>query len=77
MDFSGGSGDDDSEDASSVPVYQGGISGKKADANELFVEKMLELCTQEAANISYDTETHTVALDIRQTEKGKLQLDLN
>lgn len=74
---------DDSDDGggsggtSSAPVYQGGISGEKVDANNLFVEKVLEFCTQEVANISYDPETRTVALDIRQTEKGELQLDLN
>jgi len=75
---SGDSGDsDDAGDTSSAPVYQGGIRGEKVDANDLFVEKVLEFCTQEVANVSYDPETRTVALDIRQTEKGELQLDLN
>ncbi len=78
---SGGDGSEDEDggdgDTSSVPVYQGGLREEQVDANELFVEKVLEFCTQEVANISYDPETRTVALDIRQTEKGELQLDLN
>lgn len=73
----GSDSDDDSEDTSSVPAYHGGLTGEKVDANDLFVEKVLEFCTQEVANISYDPESLTVALDIRQTEKGELQLDLN
>lgn len=71
------SGDDDPGETSSAPAYQGGLRGEKVDANDLFVEKVLQFCTQEVANISYDPETRTVALDIRQTEKGELQLDLN
>lgn len=47
------------------------------DANELFVEKVLDFCMREVANVSYDPETRTIALDILQTEDGELQLDLN
>lgn len=67
----------DSDGTSSAPVYHGAISGEKVDANELFVDKVLDFCTQEVANISYDSETRIVALDIRQTDEGELQLDLN
>lgn len=56
---------------------QEALSGGEQSANDLFVDKVLDLCIHEVANISYDTETRTVALDIRQTEEGELQLDLN
>lgn len=69
--------DDSGDSASSTPVYHGAINGEKVDANELFVEKVLDFCTQEVANVSYDSDTRIVALDIRQTELGELQLDLN
>lgn len=66
-----------SDDTESAPVYHGGISEETVDENELFVQKVLEFCTQQVANISYDSETRIVPLNIRQTEKGELQLDLN
>ena len=47
------------------------------DANKLFVDKVLEFCKKELANIQYDSQSRTIALDIIQTEKGELQLDLN
>lgn len=50
-------------------------ASQKVDANELFVEKVLNFCKKELANISYDAEPRTIPLDIRQTEKGELQLD--
>lgn len=72
-----GTDDESGDEASSTPVYHGAISGEEVDANELFVEKVLDFCTQEVANVSYDSDTRIVALDIRQTELGELQLDLN
>lgn len=42
----------------------------------LFVEKVLAFCEQELANIHYDQETRIIPMDIRQTEAGELQLDL-
>lgn len=48
-----------------------------ADVNERFVQKVIEFCKQELANISYDTDTISLPLDIRQTEDGELQIDLN
>lgn len=47
------------------------------DANELFVDKVLEFCKQELANIRYDSQSRSLPLDIVQTDKGELQLDLN
>ena len=64
-------GDDDGKDpASSAP--QAGT-----DANSLFVDKVLEFCKSELANISYDPDTRSLPLDVIQTEKGELQLDMN
>lgn len=64
-------GSDDGEDpASSAP--QAGT-----DANSLFVDKVLEFCKSELANISYDPDTRSLPLDVIQTEKGELQLDMN
>ena len=63
-------GDTDEEPAQEEPI-------EKVNANDLFIEKVLNFCKQELANISYDPEMRTVALDIRQTDKGELQLDMN
>ncbi len=84
----GGTGENEDEDSgdpngeessgeSSSPPAPPVSSGEKADVNDLFVNKVLEFCKQELANISYDVDTRTVPLDILQTEKGELQLDLN
>lgn len=68
--------DEDTDDTSSGldPALP---EGEKVNAEELFLDKVLDFCKQELANISYDPEMRTVALDIRQTDKGELQLDLN
>lgn len=63
-------GDDGEDPASSAP--QAGT-----DANTLFVDKVLEFCKSELANISYDPDTRSLPLDVIQTEKGELQLDMN
>lgn len=46
-------------------------------ASELYMEQVLEFCKRELSNISYDADARTVPLDIRQTDQGELQLDLN
>lgn len=70
----GGSGNAaGSSTAPAVPVG----SSERVDVNGLFVDKVLEFCKQELANISYDPDSRTVPLDIRQTDKGELQLDMN
>lgn len=71
-----GSDEEEESDPQSA-LSQAEPSGEKVDANELFIDKVLAFCKQELANISYDPEMRTIALDIRQTEKGELQLDLN
>ena len=67
----------DEDDGDSDEPDQTLPQGEKVNANELFLERVLDFCKQELANISYDPEMRTVALDIRQTAQGELQLDLN
>lgn len=76
-DDSYGDSDEEEENSSLPEPDQEESGGEKVDANELFLNKVLDFCKQELANISYDPEMRTIALDIRQTEKGELQLDLN
>lgn len=72
---SNGDGGEDS-DPEPTPVPPKPSSGS-VDANELFIEKVLDFCERELANIMYDPESRSIPLDIRQTEEGELQLDLN
>ena len=46
------------------------------DPRELYLEKALEFCRQQAASVRFGT-ARTMSLDIRQTSEGELQLDLN
>ncbi|MGI6254303.1 MAG: hypothetical protein ACOYJZ_01595 [Acutalibacter sp.] len=52
-------------------------SGEHVDANELFVDKVVEFCQQQTSTVRYKGEAITISLDIRQTEDGELQLDTN
>ena len=54
-----------------------GAAQTGTDANTLFVDKVLEFCKSELANISYDPDTRSLPLDVIQTEDGELQLDMN
>ena len=54
-----------------------GGGGGGEDANELFVDKVVELCQEQLSSLRYSGETVTITLDIRQTEEGELQLDTN
>lgn len=47
------------------------------DANSLFVDKVVAYCQEELSSIRYGSEPVTIALDIRQTDAGELQLDTN
>lgn len=72
----------DAEDSEEVESYTTEsipqtTTADSADANDLFVQKVLDFCKQELANISYDTDTISLPLDILQTEDGELQIDLN
>ncbi len=71
-----GETEDGTENSSQVePALQ--APGEKIDANELFVDKVLDFCKQELANISYDPDTRSMPLDILQTDQGELQLDMD
>ncbi len=47
------------------------------DANELYVEKVVEFCRQQTSAVRYSGQSVTISLDIRQTAEGELQLDTN
>lgn len=49
----------------------------KVDAYELYVGKVIEHCRGRLAQMEYQSSTVTIALDIRQTDQGELQLDMN
>lgn len=68
---------DDQEEPEPTPTPVPPAPVQKVNADELFVEKVLDFCRRELANISYDADSRTVALNIVQTEQGQLQLDLN
>lgn len=72
-DYSNDYSDDSSTDSSTGDSPAAG--NKTVDANSLFVDKVINFCKQELANISYDSEARTIALDIIQTDGGELQLD--
>ena len=74
-----GYGGDSSEDSSTMEDQDSslGSSQETVDANELFVDKVVELCQEQLSSLRYSGETVTITLDIRQTEEGELQLDTN
>ncbi len=47
------------------------------DANALFVDKVITFCQGQLEFLTHGDETVTIALDIRQTSDGELQLDTN
>lgn len=62
--------DEESPIATPVPVTE------RVDPNKLYLEKVLDFCRQQAAAPAYGV-ARTLALNIRQTDNGELQLDLN
>lgn len=70
-----GDGDGDVSSEASPSPAPGGTG--TVNANDLFMEKVLDFCKKELANIQYDSQSRTIALDILQTDKGELQMDLN
>ncbi len=46
-------------------------------AAELYLDRVLDLCEQKAAALEFGGEDTVIVLDIRLTDKGELQLDLN
>lgn len=67
----------DGEETEPTPSPQPAEPPSESQINSLFVDKVVEFCIREVANISYDPETRSLPLDIRQTEDGELQLDMN
>ena len=47
------------------------------DVNQLYTDLVLDYCEGQLADLRYDEEPRTVALDILQTDQGELQLDMN
>lgn len=47
------------------------------DVNQLYLDKVLDYCEEQLSQLQYDTAPQTIALDIRQTSQGELQLDMN
>lgn len=47
------------------------------DAKELYVDKVIQLCRERLNQVEYQSTSVTIALDIRQTNEGELQLDMN
>lgn len=74
--YDDGYGDSYDQDSSSSQAQEE-EPAKTVNANELFVDKVVEYCQGQLSNIQYGTEAITIALDIRQTSEGELQLDTN
>lgn len=74
----GGEDEDDSwEDEDEGPIATPAPTPVPlVDPRELYLEKALEFCRQQAASVRFGT-ARTMSLDIRQTSEGELQLDLN
>lgn len=74
----GGEDEDDSwEDEDGGPIATPAPTPVPlVDPRELYLEKALEFCRQQAASVRFGT-ARTMSLDIRQTSEGELQLDLN
>lgn len=66
-------GYEDYEDNSSSQI---GSTSNTVDANELYVDKVVEFCKEELKSIVYDTSV-TIPLEILQTDEGELQMDVN
>jgi len=49
----------------------------QVDASQLYVDKVLDLCQAKAAAPEFDQTDSVIVMDIRLTNNGELQLDLN
>ncbi len=63
--------DEEEESSSSAPEID------TVDVNQLYTDLVLDYCEEQLADLRYDEEPRTVALDILQTDQGELQLDMN
>lgn len=72
-----GWGDENGEgDESGNPIATPKPVVNQVSSQELYLEKVVEFCRQQAGAIDYGV-ARTMSLDIRQTSEGELQLDLN
>jgi len=67
-------GDDGEEDTPIATPKPSAVP--QVDPSELYLTKVVEFCRQQAGTVSYGVP-RTMSLDIRQTEEGELQLDMN
>ena len=70
----------DGEEAEPTPTpapTPASTPGVKVDPYQLYMEKVLEYCQGQLSSIRYQEQNVTIALDIRQTPTGELQIDLN
>lgn len=65
------------EEAEPTPTPEPTPAPVQVDAGELYVDKVIQLCRERLNQVEYQSTTVTVALDIRQTNEGELQLDMN
>ena len=66
------------DDPTPTPVPTASPSPDKiVDSYELYIDKILAVLPGKLQNPDYKPETVVIALDIRQTKEGDLQLDLN
>lgn len=82
--FEPGDGDEDEdwdeEEAEPTPTpapTPAPTPGVKVDPYQLYMEKVLEYCQAQLGAVRYQDQNVTIALDIRQTPTGELQIDLN
>ena len=72
-----GQDSDQEEDSSTDSESSQASTDTYVDANDLFVDKVVEFCQEQTSTVRYRGEAVTISLDIRQTEDGELQLDTN
>ncbi len=47
------------------------------DAYQLYIDKVLEYCRAKVSQVDYEPQAVSIVMDIRLTDQGELQLDLN
>ena len=72
-----GYGDEGWEAPSPTPSPTPEPAAPEADPKVLYVDKVLEFCRGQLGNLTYQSQNITIALEIRQTPEGELQLDMN
>lgn len=70
-------GEDGDEEGEPTPSPTPAPTPALKTATELYYDRALDLCEQKAANLEFGGTDTVIVLDIRLTENGELQLDLN